>query len=560
MSCYAIVKIWHYLFWQGIALTTAALCFLPCLATADTVVKKRIHNGDDTSRFVMVILAEGYTAAQQGKFDEDADALITKLFAATPWKEYRNAVNLYTLFTPSEESGADHPSEGIYVDTAFDATFDTNNIGRLLTVNDAAAMQAAASIPEFDAVVVLVNDPRYGGSGGSVIVASVHEASSEIVLHEAGHVIAGLADEYTTPYPGYPPGDSEPNVTFQTRREKIKWRNWIQPETPLPTPDVYPESIGLFEGARYMSSGIFRPAYTCRMRTLNQVFCPICAEAIILNIYKYVGLINAFYPENTELELQPGNPIRIGVTPASFDETAHLTLSWDIDGIKFSDDQQPEFVLIPSMLPRGVHTVGVHLHHATDLVKTDPSGLLVARQTWTVNKPFCSGRLSGKIADATIGAPVSNAQIDISPGNIMLHTDINGSFACEDIGCGVYTVRATAPGYSPFTQEVSISDAHHSSVAIALQTTGATFYLRGNIIGAPRGCTLTLSGARTASTTSESDGRFAFGPLPPGEYLIAATAPEYLFLPPQQKVTIKDRDITQIRFAAIRLPFPAKKK
>ncbi|MCX8044426.1 MAG: M64 family metallo-endopeptidase [Desulfobacterota bacterium] len=542
------------------AVTVAALCFMPYQGRADTVVKKRIDNGEDAARFVMVILAEGYTASQEVQFEQDVDRLITKLFSVTPWKEYRNAVNLYTLFTPSEESGADHPLDGIYVDTVYDASFDTNNIARLLTVNDAAALRTATRIPEFDTVIVLVNDTRYGGSGGSVIVASVHEASAEIILHEAGHVIAGLADEYTTPYPGYPPGDGEPNVTFQTQREKIKWKNWIPPETPLPTPDVYPESIGLFEGARYMSSGIFRPAYSCRMRTLNQTFCPICAESIILNIYRYIGLIDAYYPETTDIELEPGKSLRMGIVPAPLGESPHRTFFWDIDGVPFGDDQQQEIVLLPSMLPQGVHTVSVHVRHATDLVKTDPTELLGAHQTWIVNKPFCSGKLSGSITDATRGTPISNAQIDISPGIMTFKTDTNGSFICENLGCGVYTVRATAPGYNSFTQEVSISDARHSTIAIALQPTADSFYLHGSIIGTPKGCTLTLSGARTASTTLSNDGRFTFGPLPPGEYLIIATAPEYLFFPPQQKVTIKDRDITQIRFAAIRLPFPAKKK
>ena len=48
--------------------------------------------------------------------------------------------------------------------------------------------------PNVDELVMLVNDPRYGGSGGSVAVASA--SAPEIALHELGHSFAGLADEY----------------------------------------------------------------------------------------------------------------------------------------------------------------------------------------------------------------------------------------------------------------------------------------------------------------------------------------------------------------------------
>ena len=40
---------------------------------------------------------------------------------------------------------------------------------------------------ERDFLVVLVNDTEYGGSGGSVLVASLNAQSIELVLHEAGH-------------------------------------------------------------------------------------------------------------------------------------------------------------------------------------------------------------------------------------------------------------------------------------------------------------------------------------------------------------------------------------
>ncbi|MCX5897625.1 MAG: M64 family metallo-endopeptidase, partial [Proteobacteria bacterium] len=196
-----------------LVLTLQTVLCLPC--SAQDTIKKIIDNGDDTSRFVFVVIAEGYTAAEMQKFDNDCHTIISYFFSSLPWHDYQSFVNVYSIFSFSNQSGADIPSEDVYVDTAFDATFDSFGINNLLTVNDAKAFETAAQVPTFDAVFVLVNDARYGGSGGSTIVLSTHTAAGEIALHEAGHFIGHLADEYETPYASYPSGAEEPNITFQ---------------------------------------------------------------------------------------------------------------------------------------------------------------------------------------------------------------------------------------------------------------------------------------------------------------------------------------------------------
>src|SRR5690606_26711954 len=144
------------------------------------------------------------------------------------------------------------------------ATYFCGGIERLLCVDTFAVLSAVAEhAPEFDYVLVLVNDPKYGGSGGSVAVASIHGLAADIVVHEVGHQVARLADEYDTPTPGYPPCDPiadcfEPNVTLRTAREELKWAAWLEEEAPLPSPIGW-AGVGLFEGARYSPLGVYRP-------------------------------------------------------------------------------------------------------------------------------------------------------------------------------------------------------------------------------------------------------------------------------------------------------------
>ena len=104
-------------------------------AFAQYRIDKAIDQGEDSLKFVWLILAEGYTEEEYEKFHSDTTDLIDSFLSTAPFKEYKSAINIYTIFTPSYESGADHPSEGKYVDTAFEATYDTYGIARLLTVS-----------------------------------------------------------------------------------------------------------------------------------------------------------------------------------------------------------------------------------------------------------------------------------------------------------------------------------------------------------------------------------------------------------------------------------------
>jgi hypothetical protein len=132
------------------------LFLLPCPILAQFFVEKIEDNGDDANRMVWVIMGDGYTSLQLDDFHKDVDRIFNEFFSTSPWTEYKNFINIYRTDVISSESGADHPSQNIYVDTALDATYDTYGITRLLTVNDSKAFDIASSVPSFDAVMIVV--------------------------------------------------------------------------------------------------------------------------------------------------------------------------------------------------------------------------------------------------------------------------------------------------------------------------------------------------------------------------------------------------------------------
>ena len=138
------------------------------LASIDEGVVEAVQGGSPTNRVDLLIIGDGYTAAQQGLFNSDAATLENDFLSVTPVAEYSNFVNVSTLFSPSAESGADHPPydascvgdnptccadptaqndplAGTYVNTAFRGRYCAFNIHRLLVVDNPTVLAAASS-------------------------------------------------------------------------------------------------------------------------------------------------------------------------------------------------------------------------------------------------------------------------------------------------------------------------------------------------------------------------------------------------------------------------------
>ncbi|HEX6136188.1 MAG TPA: M64 family metallopeptidase [Casimicrobiaceae bacterium] len=286
--------------------------------------QKIVDHGPDAERYNVVILGDGYRAAEVAKYHADVQAVVDLLHQTAPFGDLWCGINVHRIDVASTDSGADDPltcgdgsaGSGAVARTYFDATFCSGNlIRRQLTVDNASALGVAhAQVPAAHVTMVIVNSLVYGGSGGQVAAFSTAPGAAEIALHELGHTAFGLADEYEY-YAGCASGETghdvyaggepvEPNVTRNTNRATIKWRSVLSSAThalpttanancgqcdPQPNPRQ-PDYVGAYEGARYMHCGCYRPAYDCKMRTLGQPFCGACRKAIRDALAPYLPL------------------------------------------------------------------------------------------------------------------------------------------------------------------------------------------------------------------------------------------------------------------------------
>ncbi|MCJ7524564.1 MAG: IgA Peptidase M64, partial [Candidatus Aminicenantes bacterium] len=207
---------------------------------ADVQVVELIKNGPPAEKVDLVILGEGYTGAERGKFRGDLARFTTVIFSQEPYKTYKDRFNVTGLFLPSTESGCDEPSYGSFKNTALGASFDSFGSERYMLTGDNRAWRDVAGRIPYDAVMIMVNTPRYGGGGIYNLYCtftSDNQWRDYLLMHEFGHSFSGLADEYYTSAVAYnefyPAGVEplEPNITALLDPKNLKWKELVTKKT-----------------------------------------------------------------------------------------------------------------------------------------------------------------------------------------------------------------------------------------------------------------------------------------------------------------------------------------
>jgi hypothetical protein len=302
------------------------------------------ESGPAHSKVDLVILGEGYTAAERAKFHRDARRLVAKLFEKEPFKSRKSDFNVRAIDLASAQSGVSQPQKGRYRRTATSTDYNVFGSERYVLSLDNRRLRDVLSAVPYDFVEIIVNDKQYGGGGifnEHSTVSADTEYAPYIFVHEFAHHMAGLADEYYTSPVAYTTGGAilaepwEPNATALRDTAKLKWKHLVKPGTPLPTqwdklafekatrpfverraaliarnaPEAEFDKLfheqevveqrllramanygrtGAFEGASYEARGLYRPEIDCIMFTRSaDHFCAVCREwlARIISLY-----------------------------------------------------------------------------------------------------------------------------------------------------------------------------------------------------------------------------------------------------------------------------------
>jgi len=301
-----------------------------------------VENGPSTEKLDIVILGDGYSISEMEKFRNDAQRLSNALLNTEPFKSQGKNINIRAIETPASESGVNKPHHGVYKHTPLSVSYSTFDSERYALTYDNKTVRDVASAVPYDFMVILVNERTYGGGGIYNLyttVAADNKFSEYIMVHELGHHLAALADEYYTSAVSYEAPKItlepwEPNVTALLDKETLKWKDLVEGGTPIPTTwnkeafdkfgydiqkeresiranhlpetvmedlfirqmnkeneffstEPYKEKTGAFEGANYNAKGMYRSQLDCIMYTRHNVFCKVCQRSIVNVIDQY---------------------------------------------------------------------------------------------------------------------------------------------------------------------------------------------------------------------------------------------------------------------------------
>ncbi len=247
-------------------------------AAASTAPARRLHtvfeSGPPSRKVDLLLISDRYSMAQGARFRADADSLVNALFALEPFKSRRADFNVQALHVPASPA----PVE-----------FNIFGLERYALTYDNRSLRDIAAAAPYDVVEILVNDRRYRGGGifnQQSTVAAGNESADYVFIHELAHNLAGLGDEYVGTVT-YETGAAvkvepwEPNITALHEPTALKWRDLVEPGTPVPTPMSFAGKVGAFEGAGYEARGLYRPEAACIMGSRKvTTFCRVCQRAI----------------------------------------------------------------------------------------------------------------------------------------------------------------------------------------------------------------------------------------------------------------------------------------
>ncbi|MEW6990400.1 M64 family metallopeptidase [Colwelliaceae bacterium 6441] len=333
----------------------------------------------------LVILGDGYQESEYELYKEDVFKFINLLAADGGIAQHSVGWNVHLARTFSVESGADTNYGEDAVNTYFNSGYNCRSIQRLICLDSTIVNSLLLSeFPQHDQAVIIVNDSRYGGSGGQFSVYSRN--SPQIALHEMGHSFANLADEYIdealaeSAANRYSEGIYA-NISANTDPNEVTWSHWIDDKNNYPTTGSNTE-VGIFEGALYNEVGFYRPLSNSRMSSNNANFGVVSSEQWILSIYDTAGAVIGLFPTTKDVTKNEGDGIEFGVNTL-FDRTIQ-TIKWSIDGVVKNELTDKDIITLEEA--SGTYSVMVSISDITGKIrKIDTSADFSYEWRLTVN-------------------------------------------------------------------------------------------------------------------------------------------------------------------------------
>lgn len=331
-------------------------------------------------RVDLVLVGDGYQASQLGTYATHASIATASLFNTEPFKTYAPFFRIYRVDVVSTDAGVDNdPTQGVLRTTALNMEYWCGGTERLLCMSTSLAASFANQAPNGrNQVLALANSTKYGGAGYSgadmATAAGGNGSAAQIAIHEFGHSLGNLADEYTYGGPqtfagGEPSAANSsiyPSATMLAQQRK--WWRWLGVSNA-----AFDGLVDTFEGASYSELGVYRPSNNSMMRSLGRPFNLPSAEGLVIEFYKIVEPISTVSPPTTQVLV---GTEAVLVTPIGTVGNPFV-IQWSLDNVAIPGATGTNLSLAALSLSSGTHALAVTVTDNTFMVR-DP----VARAAW----------------------------------------------------------------------------------------------------------------------------------------------------------------------------------
>jgi len=263
-------------------------------------------NRPDEDSIVITLMGDGFTEADQMKFNYYAQYFAETIIHYEPFREFKDKIKIYRVNVVSEDSGIrrDHSVNGRDIpgmdprNNYFGGLCWSGNAQRGMSVSnrDLAINTATAYTNENCWKLLLMNSTLYGGvSSGQLSFSSLNWAFVDLCIHESGHTNGLLPDEYHA-------GDqyfrnalenplSYPNLVNAAWIDDPTWQEWNPWHRFLGKDGITFDPFVEVVSSTYDYAGThYRPSEACKMRFLGYTdnyekygveefpFCLVCQE------------------------------------------------------------------------------------------------------------------------------------------------------------------------------------------------------------------------------------------------------------------------------------------
>ncbi len=262
-----------------------------------------LRNGTTAQKFDIVFVGDGFTAAEQPEFNRLVDNYFKAIFTHENggiddvFSEIQDALNVWRVNLNSVQSGIDlyvcppgndEPGEScgkqnlvnrnnalnMRYSGCWDCCWMTFSGDTRTRIN---SMLSTTRLAGAEYTVVILNETGFGGCSYGDVLSITKSTSNRVLLHELGHSIGDLADEYDRP--GCFTADPSDGDLAKAARRNVdtdenssKWSVFRRSGGTTGMPVEY--NVGAFEGAVYKKDCIYRPTSRSTMNGNDNLFNP----------------------------------------------------------------------------------------------------------------------------------------------------------------------------------------------------------------------------------------------------------------------------------------------